>query len=289
MSLLDQFFVYHPEPWEDRDWKAASGLPLEDVWFQSADGTRLFGWYVEARADAAVVLWCHGNAGTVINRLENLRELCRLGLSVFLFDYRGYGRSQGRPSEDGLYQDAIGAYDYLTRVRQIRPERIVIFGRSLGAAVAADLASMKPAAGLILESPFPSIAAVARHHYGGVPVHWLLGAEFKLIDRLPQLSLPKLVIHGDQDDIIPIEFGRQVFEAAKPPKQWYAIDGADHERLGRVGAAEIDAHHLDAAGALRQVRRRLLREEQRRAQVGAHQVVELPRRDRAVYDALTCR
>ena len=235
INILDQFFVYHPEPWEDRDWKAASGLPLEDVWFQSADGTRLFGWYVEARADAAVVLWCHGNAGTVINRLENLRELCRLGLSVFLFDYRGYGRSQGRPSEDGLYQDAIGAYDYLTRVRQIRPERIVIFGRSLGAAVAADLASMKPAAGLILESPFPSIAAVARHHYGGMPVHWLLGAEFKLIDRLPQLSLPKLVIHGDQDDIIPIEFGRQVFEAARPPKQWYAIAGADHNNTYQVG------------------------------------------------------
>ena len=148
MSLLDQFFVYHPEPWQERDWASLSGLPLEEVWFQSGDGAKLFGWYVEARADAAVVLWCHGNAGTVINRLENLRELCRLGLSVFLFDYRGYGRSQGRPSEDGLYQDAIGAYDYLTRVRQIRPERIVIFGRSLGAAVAADLASMKPAAGL---------------------------------------------------------------------------------------------------------------------------------------------
>jgi fermentation-respiration switch protein FrsA (DUF1100 family) len=235
VSLLDQFFVYHPEPWQERDWASLSGLPLEEVWFQSGDGAKLFGWYVEARADAAVVLWCHGNAGTVINRLENLRELCRLGLSVFLFDYRGYGRSQGRPSEDGLYQDAIGAYDYLTRVRQIRPERIVIFGRSLGAAVAADLASMKPAAGLILESPFPSIAAVARHHYGGMPVHWLLGAEFKLIDRLPQLSLPKLVIHGDQDDIIPIEFGRQVFEAAKPPKQWYAIAGADHNNTYQVG------------------------------------------------------
>jgi pimeloyl-ACP methyl ester carboxylesterase len=104
-----------------------------------------------------------------------------------LFDYRGYGKSQNiRPSEQGLYQDAIGAYDYLTRVRMIRPERIVIFGRSLGAAVAAELAAQKPAAGLILESPFPSIEAVAKVHYGGLPVHWLLGAEFRLIDRLPQ-------------------------------------------------------------------------------------------------------
>ncbi|MEY4526465.1 MAG: hypothetical protein RL768_184 [Nitrospirota bacterium] len=235
MSLLDQFFVYHPEPWQERDWASLSGLPLEEVWFQSGDGAKLFGWYVEVQEDRPVVLWCHGNAGNIIHRLENLTLLYQLGVSVFLFDYRGYGRSQGKPSEEGLYQDAIGAYDYLTRVRQIRPERIVIFGRSLGAAVAADLASMKPAAGLILESPFPSIASVARHHYGGMPVHWLLGAEFKLIDRLPQLSLPKLVIHGDQDDIIPIEFGRQVFEAAKPPKQWYAIAGADHNNTYQVG------------------------------------------------------
>ena len=237
INILDQFFVYHPEPWVDRDWKAASGLPLEDVWFQSADGTKLFGWYVEARADAGVLLWCHGNAGSVIHRLESLRELYRLGLSIFIFDYRGYGRSQGKPSEDGLYQDAIGAYDYLTRVRQIRSERIVVFGRSLGAAVAADLVSQKPAAGLILESPFPSIAAIAKHHYGGMPVHWLLGAEFNLIDRLPQLSLPTLVIHGDRDDIIPIEFGRQVFEAAKPPKWWYAIAGADHNNTYQVGGS----------------------------------------------------
>jgi uncharacterized protein len=235
MSLLDQFFVYHPDPWKDQDWKAYSGLPLEEVWFQSGDGTKLFGWYVEHAATSAVVLWCHGNAGNIINRLENLRELYRIGLSVFIFDYRGYGRSQGSPSEEGLYQDAVGAYDYLTRTRMIRPERIVIFGRSLGATVAAEVASQKPAAGLILESPFPSIEAVAKYHYGGLPVHWLLGAEFRLIDRLPHLSLPKLIIHGDQDDIIPLELGQQVFEAAKPPKSFYVIKGANHNNTYHVG------------------------------------------------------
>ena len=237
MSLLDQFFVYHPDPWQDRDWARLSGVPLEDVWFQSADGTKLFGWYVESSATDAVLLWCHGNAGNIINRLENLRELYRLGLSVFLFDYRGYGRSQGRPSEAGLYEDARGAYDYLTRTRMIRAERIILFGRSLGASVAADLATQKAAAGLILESSFPSVEAVARSHYGGLPVHWLLGAEFRLIDRLPQLSLPKLVIHGDRDDIIPMELGRQVFDAAKPPKEWYTIQGADHNNTYQVGGA----------------------------------------------------
>ena len=204
---------------------------------QAADGARLFGWYVESSATNAVLLWCHGNAGNIINRLENLKLLYQLGLSVFLFDYRGYGRSQGRPSEEGLYQDALGAHDYLTRTRMIRPERIVLFGRSLGAAVAGELAAQKLAAGLILESSFPSIEAVAKFHYGGVPVHWLLGADFKLIDRLPQLSLPKLIIHGDQDDIIPLELGRQVFEAAKPPKFFYVISGADHNNTYQVGGA----------------------------------------------------
>jgi uncharacterized protein len=200
MSLLDQFFVYHPEPWKDQDWKARSGLPLEEVWFQAADGARLFGWYVEAQADRPVILWCHGNAGNIINRLENLKLLYQLGLSVFLFDYRGYGRSQGKPSEEGLYQDALGAHDFLTRTRMIRPERIIIFGRSLGAAVAGEVAVQKPAAGLILESAFPSIGSVA-----------------------------------DKDDIIPLELGRQVFEAAKPPKSFYVIEGADHNNTYQVG------------------------------------------------------
>jgi pimeloyl-ACP methyl ester carboxylesterase len=213
-----------------------SGLPLEDVSFQAADGVRLFGWYVEAQADRPVMLWCHGNAGNIIDRLKNLKYLHQMGLSVFPFDYRSYGKSQKwDPSEDGLYQDAVGAYDYLTRIRKIRPERIVLFGRSLGASVAGDLATRRPAASLTLESSFPSVEAVAKFHFGGLPVHWLLEAEFRLIDRLPQLSVPKLIIHGDKDDIITIELGRQVFDAAKPPKEWYVIPGADHNSTYQGG------------------------------------------------------
>ncbi len=211
-------------------------MPLEDVWFKAADGARLFGWYVEASATNAVLLWCHGNGGNIIHRLDNLKYLYQLGVSVFLFDYRGYGRSQSlRPTEAGFYQDALGAYEYVTRTRMIRPERLVLFGRSLGAAVAGELAAQQPAAGLILESPFPSVEAIARFYYGGLPMHWLLGAEFRLIDRLPRLSLPKLILHGDRDDTIPIEFGRQVFEAAKAPKEWYVIRGAGHNDTYQVG------------------------------------------------------
>jgi len=236
VSFLDQFFVYYPEPWQDRDWARESGLPLEDVWFQTSDGARLFGWYVEAAADRPVMLWCHGNAGNIINRLDNLRLLHQMGLSVFLFDYRGYGKSQNiRPTEKGLYYDAYGAYDYLMRIRKIRPERIILFGRSLGASVAGELAAQRPATALILESSFPSIEAVAKVHYGGFPAHWFLGAEFRLADRLPHLSLPKLIIHGDEDDIIPVELGRQVYDAAKPPKEWFGISGANHNDTYAVG------------------------------------------------------
>jgi len=235
MSLLDQLFVYHPHPWEDRDWARASGLPLEDVGFSSADGTKLFGWYVESTRVSAVLLWCHGNAGNIIHRLENLRELHRIGLSVFLFDYRGYGRSQGRPSEEGLYQDAMAAYDYVTRQRRITADRMVLFGRSLGAAVAGELAAHKPASSLILESCFPSIEAVAKYYYHGLPVHWLLGASFRLIDRLPHLSLPKLFVHGDRDSIIPLSLGEQAFHASKAPKEFYLVKGADHNDLPFVG------------------------------------------------------
>ncbi|MDE3117492.1 MAG: alpha/beta hydrolase [Nitrospirota bacterium] len=234
-NFLDRLFVYHPAPWIDRDWARVSGLPLEDVWFQAEDGTRLFGWYVDNKVTPVVLLWCHGNAGNIIHRLENLVELYRLGFSVFLFDYRGYGRSQGRPTEEGMYQDALAAYDYLVSARRVAPQRLLLFGRSLGGAVAGQVASRKPAAGLILESVFPSVAAVARAHYFGLPVDWLLGAEFNLVDRLAALSLPVLVIHGDQDEIIPIELGRQVFAAARAPKAFYLVPGADHNNLYAVG------------------------------------------------------
>jgi len=174
--VLDQLLVYHPSPWEDRDWARLSRLPLEEVWFKAHDGPRLFGWYVPATGLPAVLLWCHGNAGNIIHRLENLAALHRMGLSVLLFDYRGYGRSEGMPSEPGLYQDALAAYEVLITTKQVPPERVVLFGRSLGAAVAGTLASQRPAAGLILESAFPSVAALARFHYWGLPMDWLVSA-----------------------------------------------------------------------------------------------------------------
>jgi hypothetical protein len=210
---------------------------LEDVWFDARDGPRLFGWYVRAAGNLAVLLWCHGNAGNIIHRLENLVLLHRIGLSVFLFDYRGYGRSGGAPSEEGLYQDALAAYEYVAKTKQIPPERLVLFGRSIGAAVAGALASQRSAAGLILESAFPSVEALARFHYWGLPAHWFVRAQFNLAERLRDIHRPILVVHGDRDSIVPIEMGRMVFEAAHPPKDLYIVPGADHNDLVWIGGA----------------------------------------------------
>jgi uncharacterized protein len=230
-------FVFHPDPWIERDWARISRVPLEDVWFTSEDGTRLFGWYVGSPRSSAVLLWCHGNAGNMIHRLANLAALYETGLSVFLFDYRGYGRSEGMPTEKGLYRDARVAYQYLIDIRHIDPGRLVVFGRSLGAAVAGNLASERTVAGLILESAFPSIAAMAKQQFGGLPAHWLLGSRFPLIERMKFIHVPILMIHGDQDSIVPFPLGEQVFQAALEPKSLYVVKGADHNNLPVIGGA----------------------------------------------------
>ena len=208
---------------------------MQEAWFPASDGASLFGWYVAAPAAAGVLLWCHGNAGNITHRLENLGELYRTGLSAFLFYYRGYGRSRGRPSEPGLYQDALAAHDYLTGRLDIDPRRIVLFGRSLGASVAAEVATRRAAAGLILESCFPSVAAVAEGSPLGFPARWLFRARFDLVQRLRTIRLPVLVVHGDRDTTIPLALGQQVYDAVQGPKSFYLVHGADHNDLYHVG------------------------------------------------------
>lgn len=233
--MLEDLFVFQPSAWDDRNWAQLSGLPLEEVWLPVDEVVTVFGWFVNAGPTNPVLLWCHGNAGNVSHRLENIRQLYQRGISVMIFDYRGYGRSTGVPSEAGLYQDALTSYDYLIHHRRISPERLIIFGRSLGSVVAGEVAVKRPVAGLIIEGSFPSIQAMSDQHYWGLPARWLMDVEFNLAEKIHALHVPLLVIHGEQDSIVPMALGRQVFDAAHEPKRWYVVSGAEHNDVPYVG------------------------------------------------------
>ena len=172
-SLIERYFIYFPEG-ELEEYPSALGLAFEDVFFVASDRVRLHGWFVPGKRDVTW-LWFHGNGGNVSHRLENLRLLHdELGVSIFIFDYRGYGHSQGRPSEQGTYRDAEAAIRYVLSRQGTSPDRLVFFGRSLGAAIAVEMASRHLVHGLILESPFPSISYMARLMYPVLPWSLLL-------------------------------------------------------------------------------------------------------------------
>ena len=243
--MFESTFVFQPSPWEDRNWAGLSGLSLEEVWLPVDDEVTVFGWFVDAGPNRPVFLWCHGNAGNISHRLENIRLLIQRGISVFIFDYRGYGRSTGEPTENGLYQDALTSYDYLRHQRNISADNLIIFGRSLGASAAGEVAVQRPSAGLIVEGAFPSIQAMADYHFFGLPARWVLDVEFNLVKKVQTLKVPLLAIHGERDSIVPMFLGRQVFEAANEPKKWYAVSQAEHNDVPFVGGEayfqEIDA------------------------------------------------
>jgi fermentation-respiration switch protein FrsA (DUF1100 family) len=212
------------------------GLPFEEVWFQTEDGVRLHGWFVPRQGARATLLWLHGNAGNIGHRAHNLRQFHdALGINVFLFDYRGYGLSDGEPSEAGLMKDAEAAWRLLGARPDVDPGGIILFGRSLGAAVAAELGvRVKPAA-LILESPFTTLMDMARHHYWFLPVRGLVRSRYDTLGAVRRVRAPVLVLHGDSDEIVPLDMGEQVFAAANEPKAFHRIRGASHNDTYLVG------------------------------------------------------
>ncbi len=236
------FFLYHPSR-ELVGTPRSLGLAYEDAWFTAEDGARLHGWFVPAPAAPATLIWFHGNAGNISHRLDNIGLLHRrLGIHIFIFDYRGYGQSDGRPSEAGLYRDARAALATLRRHPQVRPDRIVFFGRSLGAAVAVDLATQEPPLGLILESPFLSVRAMGKAVFPLLPVDLLVGNQYDSLPRVARVRVPLLVLHGDRDEVVPFSQGRALFEAANEPKTFFTIAGAGHNDTYVVGgAAYLDA------------------------------------------------
>ena len=201
---------------------------FETVWLEVGE-ERTHGWFVPAENPRGVVLFSHGNAGNIANRLESIGLLRELGLSVFVYDYGGYGESSGKPSEARCYADARAAYRYLTEERGIDPKQIVLFGRSLGGAVAIDLATEVPAAAVVAESCFLSIDDMARETYPFLPLGPLLRHHFANKDKIGSIDAPILVVHSPDDEIVPYAHGRELFERAKEPKTFLEIRG-DHNQ-----------------------------------------------------------
>jgi uncharacterized protein len=208
---------------------AAIQLPFEDVRLTTQDGQTLSAWWVPAGKERAVLLLCHGNAGNISHRLESLDIFHKLGLSVLIFDYRGYGASTGRPTEDGTYLDADAAWRYLVEVQKKQPAKIILFGESLGGAVAAEIASRHAAGGLIIMSSFTSIPELAGGLYPFLPVKWLSKFRYATIDKIGAIFAPKLIIHSPDDEIIPFAHGRALYEKAAQPKQFLQIKGGHNE------------------------------------------------------------
>lgn len=221
-------YVYYPDRVVGLT-PAYFGIPFDDVTIVTEDGERLAAWHVPAKrtGDAlnATLLFCHGNAGNMGDRLDSIRTFHNLGLNVLIFDYRGYGDSTGKPSERGTYLDAAAAWRHLTGEMKIQPEKIVVFGRSLGGAVAAQLAADVAPGALCIESTFTSAPDMAVKMFPYLPIRWLCRFRYNTLQRVGQVKCPVLVAHSRDDDMIPFSHGRRIFEAAKEPKIFVEMTG----------------------------------------------------------------
>ena len=207
------------------------GLKYEDAYFKTEDDLRLNGWFIPAEHSRGTLIFCHGNAGNISHRVEIVEIFNKLNLSVFIFDYRGYGRSQGVPSEQGLYQDAQAAYQYLLNREDVDKRTIVIYGKSIGANVAINLASKVSAAALISESGFTSAYDMGRKLFPYLPIKWIITTKFDALEKIRDITIPKLIIHSRDDEIIPFKLGERLFEAAPQPKEFYQMQGTHNEAI----------------------------------------------------------
>jgi hypothetical protein len=249
LESLERQLIYFPtRVREDAPTPHVQGASVvEEVWLEAPDGVRVHGIYAGAEGAFADLLFFHGNAGDLYDRLDNVSVLVTMGLNVLIMDYRGYGKSEGKPSEGVLYEDGMLAYRYLTEERGVDPARLVIFGRSLGGAVAIELATRQPAAALVAESSFTSAQDLAKLHYSFLP-GMLIGSmthKFDSISKVPDLRSPALFIHGEKDTIVPARMGRRLYEAAAEPKDWYEVRGADHNDMLMIGGAEYFRRLID--------------------------------------------
>ena len=212
-------------------------LDFENVVFKSSDGLLLSGWYIGAESSEFTVLFCHGNAGNMTHRLDSINIFHNLGLDCFIFDYRGYGDSEGKPSEEGTYLDVGAAYKWLTEEKKIQPDKIIIFGRSLGGSIAAQLASKVKAAALIIEGTFTSYVDIGKKFYPYMPVQWFARFSYRTIDYIKDVGCPVMLIYSRNDEVVPFEFGLELYEAANEPKEFIEIFGSHND--GFLVSSEI--------------------------------------------------
>ncbi len=235
---FEEKLIYYPVRHPEGLYAASSrpGGP-RDVDLVAEDGVRLHAWLREPAAPVATFLFCHGNAGNLTHRLDILERLAAAGIRTFIFDYRGYGRSEGKPGEEGLYRDARAAYDRLAAEPGVEPGRIFAYGESLGGAVAAQLTLDRPCAGVILQSTFRSLRAIGRETF---PVlHLLARHRFETEAKLARIAAPVLVVHGEADTLIGPHHARRLHEAAREPKWLHLVPRADHNDLWEVGGRDL--------------------------------------------------
>ncbi len=237
LNRLVESQIFFPDPYlvaTPRD----EGLEFEDLRFKTRDGITLHGWLVPAEASIGLILFCHGNAGNISHRVDNIRRLHDIGLSVLIFDYRGYGLSGGRITESGFYLDAEAAYEIAREHAARENLKLILFGRSLGGIAAVHLASQITCSGVILESTFTHLGAMAKMHFPLPVPQSLLQGRLNSVDKISKVTSRILFFHGDKDDIVPISLGRELFEAAPEPKEFIVIPGAGHNDTYFVAGPE---------------------------------------------------
>jgi uncharacterized protein len=235
LSWNEPRFLYHPSR-EIEQAPDKLGLKYENITLTTSDGVNINGWFVpgenlveDGQITRLTVLFFHGNAGNISHRLEKVTIFRDLGVDTFIIDYRGYGRSEGQPSEEGTYRDAQAAYEYLTQQRKLKPPSIVVYGESLGSAIATDLASKVPVGGLVLEEGFTSTADVGQEMFPFIPTRWLVRNKYDTISKLPGMHTPLLVLHSRDDKLIGFNHGQRLFAAANDPKQFVELRGGHND------------------------------------------------------------
>ena len=236
--------MFNPTRYPEGMWdRSQNGLDFVDVHFSGEDGTALHGWWITHPDAVMTVVYCHGNSGNIAERVDVFRQLLRLKVNIFAFDYRGFGRSAGTPTEAGVFSDVRAALDFAVESLGVPWHRIVLFGHSLGGAIAIDGALNRgDVAGLVVQSSLTQASDMARHFYPDLPVHWISRNAFRSIEKVPHLKMPKLFIHGRADLTVPFEQGEQLYAAAAEPKAWLPISRAGHNDVHLWGGLRYFSH-----------------------------------------------